>query len=73
MEKKTRKETSLVVQWLRICLSMKRTRVQPLAQEDSTGLGVTKPTATEPAFQSPCSMQQEKPPLARSPGTKMKG
>ena len=59
MEKKTRKETSLVVQWLRICLSMKRTRVQSLAQEDSTGLGVTKPTTTEPAFQSPCSLQRE--------------
>ena len=73
MEKKTRKETSLVGQWLRICLSTKRTRVQSLAQEDSTGLEVTKPPSTEAAFQSPRSLQQEKLQPARSPCTTMKG
>ena len=29
-------ETSLLVQWLRICLPMQGTQVQPLVQEDST-------------------------------------
>ena len=28
-------ETSLVVQWLRICLPVQGTQVQPLVQEDS--------------------------------------
>ena len=40
--KKTQR-TSLVVQWLRICLPMQGTRVQSLVWEDSTCCGTTKP------------------------------
>ena len=36
-------ETSLVVQWLRICLPMQGTRVQALVWEDPTCRGATKP------------------------------
>ena len=36
-------ETSLVVQWLRICLPMQKTQVQSLLREDSTCCGATKP------------------------------
>ena len=35
--------TSLVVQWIRICLSMQGTQVWSLVWEDSTCLGATKP------------------------------
>ena len=35
--------TSLVVQWLRICLLMQEIWVQSLVQEDSTCLRATKP------------------------------
>ena len=35
--------TSLVVQWLRICLTMQGTWVQALVQEDPTCHGATKP------------------------------
>ena len=35
--------TSLVVQWLRICLPMQGTRVRSLVQEDPTCHGATKP------------------------------
>ena len=35
--------TSLVAQWLRICLPMQGTRVRALVQEDRTCLGATKP------------------------------
>ena len=35
--------TSLVVQWLRICLWVQATLVQTLVQEDPTCLGATKP------------------------------
>ena len=35
--------TSLVVQWLRIHLSIRRTRVQPLVWEDSACHVATKP------------------------------
>ena len=34
---------SLVVQWLRICLPMQRTRVRALVREDPTCHGATKP------------------------------
>ena len=34
---------SLVVQWLRICLTMQATQVRSLAQEDPTCRGATKP------------------------------
>ncbi|KAJ8794518.1 hypothetical protein J1605_018971 [Eschrichtius robustus] len=37
------KETSLVAQWLRICLPMQGTRVQALVREDPTCCGATKP------------------------------
>ena len=37
------KETSLVAQWLRICLPMQGTRVWALVQEDPTCHGATKP------------------------------
>ena len=36
-------QTSLVVQWLRICLPMQGTRVRALVQEDPTCRGATKP------------------------------
>ena len=35
--------TSLVAQWLRICLPMQGTRVQALVWEDPTCSGATKP------------------------------
>ena len=35
--------TSLVAHWLRICLTMRGTRVQALVQEDPTCHGATKP------------------------------
>ena len=35
--------TSLVVQWLRICLPTQGTRVRALVQEDPTCRGATKP------------------------------
>ena len=37
------KRTSLVVQWLRICLPMQGTWVRSLVQEDPTCCGATKP------------------------------
>ena len=41
----TKSQTSLVAQWLRICLPMQRTRVRALVQEDSTCCGATKPVS----------------------------
>ena len=38
----TRNWTSLVVQWIRLCLPMQRTRVWSLVREDSTCLRTTK-------------------------------
>ena len=35
--------TSLVAQWLRICLQIQGTRVRSLVQEDPTCRGATKP------------------------------
>ena len=43
IEKKKKKKTSLVVQWLRIRLPVQGTWVQSLVQEDSTCCGATKP------------------------------
>ena len=40
---KTQKRTSLVVQWLGICLTLQRTLVQSLVREDSTCREATKP------------------------------
>ena len=41
--KKYKYVTSLVAQWLRICLPMKGTQVQSLVQEDPTCRGAAKP------------------------------
>ena len=38
-----KKRTSLVAQWLRICLPMQGTQVRSLVQEDPTCRGATKP------------------------------
>ena len=37
--------TSLVAQWLRICLPMQGTRVRALVREDPTCCGATKPVS----------------------------
>ena len=50
-------ETSLVVQWLRICLPMQKTQVQSLPQEDSTCCGATKPVCHN--YWSLCSVTGE--------------
>ena len=38
-----KKETSLVVQWIRICFPMQGKQIQSLVQEDSTCLDATEP------------------------------
>ena len=43
--KKAKNRTSLVVQWLRICLPMQGTKVQSLVWEDPTCPGTTKPVS----------------------------
>ena len=43
LQSKNYKRTSLVAQWLRICLPMQGTQVQALVQEDPTCCGATKP------------------------------
>ena len=64
-KKKKITQTSLVVQWLRICLPMEGTWVQPLMQEDSTGRRATKHTHEPQLQKSICSRvhvpQQDKP------------
>ena len=40
---KTQRRTSLVVQWLNVCLPMQGSQVRSLVQEDSTCLGATRP------------------------------
>ena len=45
MEIKTIMRASLVVQWLRICLLMQRTRVRALVWEDPTCHGATRPVS----------------------------
>ena len=55
--------TSLVVQWLTICLLMQGTRV-PMVQEDSPCWWATEPHAPQllkPACRRACAPQQEKP------------
>ena len=42
---KTKIGASLVAQWLRICLSMQRSRVRALVWEDPTCRGATKPVS----------------------------
>lgn len=51
--------TPLVVQWLRICLPVQGTGVQPLVQEDPTCWGATKPMCLGPALWR--GHQNEKP------------
>ena len=57
------RRTSLVVQWLRICLPMQGTRVRSLVEEDPTRLRATRPEHHN--YWSQCSgahvLQQEKP------------
>jgi len=59
-----RSGTSMVVQWLRICLLMQGIQVQSLVWEDPTGLRATK--SMQPQLLSQCSkahaLQQEKAP-----------
>ena len=69
-------ETSLVAQWISVCLPTQGTWVQSLVEEDPTYCGETKPVyhndqvdALEPASHSywahmprTCTLQQEKPP-----------
>ena len=43
LKDKTTLRTSLVVQWLRICLPVQGTRVQALVREDTTCHRATKP------------------------------
>ena len=76
LNKNSMRGTSLVAQWLRICLPMQGTRVRALVWEDPTRRGATKPRllslrsrAHEPQLLSPCAtttearaLQQEKPP-----------
>ena len=45
--------TSLVVQWLRICLPMQRTWVQFLVWEDSSAMGQISPCSTPTEIQTP--------------------
>ena len=51
----------LVVQWLRIHLAVQGTQVRSLVQEDSTGLGATKPVHHNYGAHSPraCALQRE--------------
>ena len=68
--------TSLMVQWVRICLPIQGAQVQSLAQEDSTSLRATKsvhppsmalepqlpkPKRLEPVLRSKRSPRSEKP------------
>ena len=50
-------QTSLVLQWLRICLPMQKTQVQSLPREDSTCCGATKPVCHN--YWSLCSVTRE--------------
>ena len=57
--------TSLVAQWLRICLPRQRTQIRSLVQEDSTCQGALEPLcysywACTPLESRPCSPQPEK-------------
>ena len=59
--------TSLVVQWLRICLPMHKTQVPSLIWEDSTCCEVITTEASVPQLLSPHSRAhalQHKPPLS---------
>ena len=53
--------TSLVAQWLRICLPMQGTRVRALVQEDPTCCGATKPARLKPVLRNERDHRNEKP------------
>ena len=61
--------TSLVVQWLRICLPMQKTWVWSLLWKDSTCWRATEPvhTTTDLELQSPCSATREAATTRSSP------
>ena len=61
--KKCTNGTSLVVQWLRICLAMQGTWVRSLVQEDPTNWGATKPVCLESLLHNKRSHPSEKPRL----------
>ena len=50
--------TSLVIQWLRVCLTIQGTWVQSLVQKDSTCCRITKPVHHNRGARAP---QLEKP------------
>ena len=54
---------SLVVQWLRICLPMRGTRVRALVWEDPTCCGATRPVSHScwACVSGACAPQQERP------------
>ena len=61
--------TSLVVQWIRICLPRQRTRVRSRVWEVSTGSGAVKPGALQllkPACPEACALQREAPAMRSS-------
>ena len=51
--------TSLVVQWLGVCLSTQRTQIQSLSEEDSTCRWATKPVSCICWAHVPCSAIRE--------------
>ena len=61
--------TSLVVQWLGICLPMQRTWIRPLVREDSTCRGSTKPVRLNKRSQAP---KLEKAHVHQQRGAKIK-
>ena len=62
--------TSLVVQWLRICLPMHGTQVRSLVREDPTCRVARAPQILSP-HSGACAPQQEKP-LQREAGTPLR-
>ena len=67
-------KTSLVTQWLRICLPIQGTGVRALVREDPTCRGATKPVCHNywsPRAWSPCSATREATAM-RSPRTAIK-
>ena len=60
---KNQSQTFLVVQWLRICLPMQRTRIQSLVPEDGTCCGTIPMHHSYEARAPEACAPQEKPPL----------
>ena len=64
LNKRRQARTSLVVQWIGVCLPMQGTGVQSLVQEESNGIRATKPMrlcsrACEMQLLSPCAAATE--------------